>query len=223
MEDYILIYDNTPLLKLEDETYPHYFPEVRLENSNTSFPNPIRDYILEPFGYVPTMDTEKPEGDVVDEGQPVQHEDGKWYKTWTSRPYNEEELAYNLEERKILNRFYAKQNFDRDILENFFYTFDGVKHRIYLTDEEISYLLLSQKMLVGEDETVVYQFADGKFISLNFTDYNKMVSDFAKIYYDVKSNYWGYLNLVYTAQLISDVPDVPETFVGGDFVRNVDH
>ena len=70
MEDYILIYDWMPVIRLSDEKYPLYMPEVRGSTTQISFPVPIRDYILEGYGYMPVYSSDIPEGEVVTQGQP---------------------------------------------------------------------------------------------------------------------------------------------------------
>lgn len=65
--------------------------QIRKAHPNVSLPRQPTDEALNPLGYAVVHSTERPNGDVVTEGQPEQR-DGKWYQTWEVRDFTQEEL-----------------------------------------------------------------------------------------------------------------------------------
>lgn len=97
------VYDYTLLVKVDEEgnilRFPAFMRDVKLDNLNISFVLVNDSEFLETLGYYVVQERPVPEGDVVEMINPVLI-DGKWTKTFSIRPFNEEELAVNLANAK---------------------------------------------------------------------------------------------------------------------------
>jgi hypothetical protein len=95
--------NSTALVKLgkdgADNVYPVYMSQVRRENPDWSFTDPQDEDLLNTLGYFAVYPVDKPEGDVVTEGQPV-FEGGVWQQTWVARAFSEMETSSKLETAK---------------------------------------------------------------------------------------------------------------------------
>lgn len=80
-------------IERDTKKYPIYESQIRQLHPNVSFPREMSQSAVEGFGFDIVNPTERPSGDVVTEGEPVQLQDGSWEQTWMVREYNEEELA----------------------------------------------------------------------------------------------------------------------------------
>ncbi len=217
MDDYILIYDYSPLIRLSDEKYPVFFPEVRAENPNTSFPIPIRDYILLPFGYKPVIPTEPSEGDVITEAKPELREDGNYYQSWNVRGYTEEErlAALKFAQNNILSD--AIYVYNRDKTEGSTIGFNGENYLVSLSDQEIAFLLSIKFLLnspsgVQIEEPFTYKFLDNAIVSLTKDEFLSLLNEIFKINYNLAKRYWAFINTVNTTEIQSELPTVPVTF-----------
>lgn len=205
--------DSTPLVKIIDKSFPVFFPQVRQENPNTGFPVPIAEELLEPFGYAPVyQDKEKPEGDVVVDGEPVLGEDGKWYRTWIVRDFTEEERLEELKIRKevLYNRAYGLYS---DEIYNGLPIKLGEKEFIFSID--INSILYLKTLISNWDSEVEPILIKGQYtvIALGKNVENK---SFVQMLLDnYKLMYRNYLNFLYqtTETLeIKDLPQLPSTF-----------
>lgn len=215
MEEYYSIYDFTPLINVETLEYPVYYPAVRKLYPNTSFPYPIRDYILAPYGYAPVFLGDIPPGDVPVEGEPELRADGKWYRTWTTRPFTDEEIAQILYTAKEDLKANAKFVFDADIEGSAKYPFNGEDKWVSLKPKDLVSLLTSMHIVedLAEDELVSYRFADGELVKITPSEFINLAKGICKINHRVNTNYWDYLTLVDEAPTVADLPPSPGTFV----------
>lgn len=209
------IYDNTPLVRVSDQTYPVYFPQVRQENPNTGFPIPISEELLALFDYAPVYDDgTQPEGDVVTEGTPELREDGKWYKTWTVRSYTEEERLAELKLRKevLYNRAYGLYN--DEVYNGLVTTYDG---RDFTASIDINSVVYLRGIISNWDSETEPVLVKGQYevIALDKSDTSKQFVQ--SLLDDYKLMYRNYLNFLYqtTSTLqIPDLPELPSTFRG---------
>lgn len=77
---------------------PRSLWQLRQDNPNVSFPANPSDEDLAPFDHAYVHPSPQPEHDDIrterlEEGIPVQGDDGRWRQTWTFRPATEQELA----------------------------------------------------------------------------------------------------------------------------------
>ncbi len=215
METYNMIYDWTPLISEDGARYPVYMPEVRKQYSNTSFPNPIRDYILEPFGYLPVIDTDQPIGDVITEGAPrFNEEDGKWYKTWEVRDFTEEEVAQNLQNLKQTTNERARFVYDEDRQRGIVVTVGEESKALEISASNMAILHNIDFMFsIDENDIQRVKFQDESLVSLTKPQFDQLFLDFNRKYSDLRESYYDFVESVTQSADKDSVPEVPETFV----------
>jgi len=91
--------ESTTLIAVDTGDWPLYLATVRSRLQDISLPRLPTEEQLAAVGYAVVVPTEKPTGDVVTEAPPIE-ENGKWYQSWTVRPYTQEELDAQLAEKK---------------------------------------------------------------------------------------------------------------------------
>lgn len=219
MDDYILIYDYTPLIRLSDEKYPVFFPDVRQENPNTGFPIPIRDTILIDFGYKPVLQTIPPMGNVVTEGKPEVKEDGNYYQTWNVRDFTPEEKANNLRVQKEALLQNAGYIYSRDRSNGFLISFKGLEYRVSASAEEITFLLslnhlfnTSSEIQVTEEDPILYKFVDNQIVKMSKEEFDSLLANILTKNYDGAKEYWSFIDNVNSINDITKLPPLPETF-----------
>lgn len=211
-EDYFLISDNQPLIRLSDKKYPIYMPQVRSSNTQTSFPIPIRDYILEPFGYMPVFNTAEPEGDVVKEGEPTLGEDGKWYKGWIVRDYNEDELAEILETEKVGLSTRAGIRLYEQLLSDFYYRYQDKSYQLDVTQDQVI-IAMSAKIAIEDDDDGTYYtciLSEGVELQLIKEEYLALIQQMCKLSWSAWVKYKQFLTEVKNITNIKDLPEIPD-------------
>lgn len=214
MADYTLVYDNTPLIRFSDGLYPVYFPFVRKENSNTSFPIPFRDTLLADFGFGPVFPTQKPEGDIIEEGLPEKREDGKYYQVWIPRDFTEQEKAERLATAKedLLRNASNKAAMDLGI--GIDYEYKGQNYLISVGQDQMT-LLLAMKSVAkdsAEDAIFTYSFQGEQVVDMTRDEFLLMLKSVFEVIYNTNKNFWKFRESVVGVQSISELPDLPETF-----------
>lgn len=224
MDDYFLIYDYFPVIRLSDGNYPMYMPQVRKENSNISFPIPIRDYILEEYGYAPVFDSEEPQYDPntqhLVEGAPVENQtDEKWYKTWTVVDYTAEELATNLQNAKESLLSMASGVLSNDLYSGVEFTFNSETHIADVAAGKLSLLLSVQSLAQAADDndTFPYGFMGGEYVVFTKAEFLTMAKSVIESVYEINKNFWQFKEDVSSKTLIADIPALPDTFKPASF------
>lgn len=215
MLDYFVITDWQPLIRVSDQAYPLYMPYVRSSTPNTSFPIPIRDYILEPFGYAPVYDTPFPAGDVVTEGNPELKEDGKWYRTWNIRPFTEEEIAANLVVAKQTLIDQAVSLLATDTYKGIPYTFKGKTYQVEVVGDRLT-TLVCVKSLVKEaedNEIFQYSFLDETIVDFTKEEFLAMWTAVMNTLYSATKSQWAFREIIKATEDIKNLPVLPETFI----------
>lgn len=116
-------------IKVDTLEYPIYESDLRYRLKNVSFGAFIRESDVINLGYMLVHSTTPPAEGVVSEGAPQQI-DGKYYQTWTTRSYNNQELA------EQINR-----NRDALIAAGVEHTFpDGTVDRVQVFDRDLTIL-----------------------------------------------------------------------------------
>lgn len=214
MEDYMLIYDWMPIIRVSDEKYPMYMPEVRASTTQTSFPIPIRDYILEPFGFMPVYSSDIPSGDVVTEGKPELKEDGKWYMTWDVRDFTPEEKAANLAKEKdyLISQGLSLLNYD--LSTGISYVYAGKTYSVDVMQEKLTILLCIKSLAkdAPEDTNYQYSFMDGTLLSFTREEFLTMWNSVMSSVYELNKTYWAFREVVKQAVDVESLPALPATF-----------
>lgn len=214
MADYTLVYDYTPLVRFSDGLYPVYFPFVRRENYNVSFPIPFRDTLLAEFGFGPVFPTAKPAGDIIEEGLPEKREDGKYYQTWIARDYTEEEKAANLQTAKdfLLNN--AANMAAMDLGMGIDYQYKGENYLVSVGQDQMT-LLLAMKSVAKdapEDEIFTYSFQGQQTVDMTRDEFLVMLKSVFQVIYTTNKNFWKFRATVVDVESIADLPELPTSF-----------
>lgn len=214
MEDYFLITDWQALIRVSDKKYPVYMPEVRAENPNTGFPIPIREYILEPFGYMPVYDVELPSGDVLIEGAPEFKDDGKWYRTWTVREFTPEELAERLAAAKQGLEVSVSQIVYMDTLSGASLEEGEDEILVDISADAFPFLVSMHQVAQNSTEGSLFDYKDlqGNFLTLTKEQVLDLFNRACQARYAIQKNSLGYLKRISNAEKQEDLPVLPETF-----------
>ena len=98
----------TTFINTQTLAYPVYQNQIQAEYPNTSFPTPF----VAPEPYAPVLETPQPQYNQITqasvEGQPTQS-DGEWWQVWNVVDLNQEQIAYNQEQKAQQNANLAKQ------------------------------------------------------------------------------------------------------------------
>lgn len=103
-----LVTRDTRLINTETGEYPVYLQELSSKIPNACFPSSIDSEALVDFNYVPVMEVEAPQGDVVTEGDPVL-EDGVYKRNWIVRVYSPQEYNALLQQKKETTLYNIEQ------------------------------------------------------------------------------------------------------------------
>lgn len=231
-----LVIGSTPLIKVEPasdmftpdypvelNTYPKYFRDVfgpGREFSGAMVPQQLSVKNLLDFGYTPVYETERPSDaeQVVTEGQPVKHDDGLWYQTWETRPFNDEEIASRLQT--------AKDQANSDLTQSQLSTFaQGIKHDF--TDGETTTTLhiavdngergnvvalgfqAKYRMDKGIEDKLSIRTIEGNVFDLTPSDMYDLVYDVTSKYQNVLDQVWTMRNEITDATDLAGIPTIP--------------
>lgn len=206
------IFTWTPMIRMSDMKYPVYLSDFLKEHTNVSIGDFVWEYeMAEIWNYFKVYDSEVPVGDVVTEGQPELKDDGFWYKTWTVRDFYPEEVAENLTRAKEDRRTSAYQVFSSDLASGV--SVDGDMFTV--EPRELVNLQISRAYAVANpDETVFVRKADFSVLSLPSSDAVVKIDAIFAAAGQVQQSLLSYIKSVYESTLITDIPEVPSTFVG---------
>lgn len=214
-EEYTLVYDYTPLIRMTDLVWPVYFPTIRIENPNTGFPYPCKDYILEGYGYAVIFDSPIPEGDVVTEITPLQGADGKFYRTYSVRDFTPEEAAVDLAQRKqrLAESLYTV--FVQDSMTGVTVEYSGNSYNFLTTSDAITLLKVIRDTAQRGSDTAAYRInlKNGVVPALNKTDAIALIDAALDAWHQVVESYLTVLEQTYEATSKQDLPAVPNTFI----------
>lgn len=215
MEEFTLVYDYTPLIRLTDLTWPVYFAQVRTENPNTGFPYPCKDYILEEFGYSVVFDSDLPEGDVITETTPQQGSDGKFYRTYSVRPFTPEEKAQDLLNRKELQSVQLFEVFNNDRRQGVNVTIGSESYTFMMTADAINFLMLIKDIATSGSSTDTYlvNLKNGVTGPLSKNDTLTLVNAALNAIHDVLHSYLDVLQQSFAAVDKESLPAIPSTFI----------
>lgn len=213
-ENEIFIDDSVPLVRVSDMSYPMYFNDVRVANPNMGFPYPIRMDVLATVGYAPVFDTPKPDGDVVTNGLPEQHEDGFWYQTWVVRDYTPEEVAEALFGKKYFSNFNAVEVLRSDREKGVDYTVEDKTYKLSLEEVYLNALYTTKNHLeLQPSAEVKFRTKDGSSLTFDKDSYEQFYNFTLESYYNLINNYWDYLQKMNAVTDLKSYPEEPTTFI----------
>lgn len=209
-----MIYDYTPLLRLSDGKYPVFYPQVRKENPSVMFPYPYNELFMVDWGYKVVNEVELPSGDVITEGVPELREDGNYYKTYTSRPFNEQEVAQNLINAKNTLIYQADSLFDFELLRSFTFNKGDINKPVHVSGRN---MLLWENMVntmtaEGLDSAII-RFQDDTFLTMSLQEVKEFYAQMSLKLFNMRKNCWAFIESVQAVEDINDLPVTPETFM----------
>lgn len=209
-----MIYDYTPLIRLSDGKYPIYYPQVRKEYPNVMFPYPYNELFMVEWGYKVVNEVELPAGDVITEGVPELREDGNYYKTYTSRPFNEQEIAQNLYNAKNTLIYQADSLFDFELLRSFTYNKGDIIKPVHVSGRN---MLLWENMVntmtaEGLDSAII-RFQDDTFLTMDLQQVKEFYAQMSLKLFNMRKNCWNFIESVQAVDDINDLPVTPDTFM----------
>lgn len=207
------VYAWTPMIRLSDMKYPVYLTDFLKEHTNVS----IGSYVWEAdmrdlWGYCMVHDSEIPTGDVVTEGMPeLNEEDDLWYKTWTARDFYPEEIAGNLARAKEEHRTRAYQQYTSDLSSGV-----TVNGDVFTVEprELINLDTIKAYAIDHPDEDILIRKSDFDTLSMPSADAVEKINAIMIATGKVHQNLLRYVKTVYDTEVITEIPEVPLTFVG---------
>lgn len=207
INDYIYINDYTRLINVNTLKYPVYFPEARRLNPNVSFPALCREDYLAPYGYVPVLDSIPPEGDVVTEITPVLAEDGRFYRTYEVRDYNEEEF-WEFKKNRVESASFFYYN---DLSTGLYFTHNSELLQASFTSSDMNYLNIV-KEFPERYSTISIKLIDGVLLDIPYAEGMALYSDILDAFDAISELYFHYLAELYAARNTSECPEELFTF-----------
>lgn len=207
------VYAWTPMIRMSDMKYPVYLSDFLKEHTNVS----IGSYVWEAdmrdlWGYCMVHDSEIPVGDVVTEGTPkLNPEDDLWYKTWVARDFYPEEVAENLVRAKEDHRSRAYQQYTADLSAGV--TVDGDTFSVE-PRELINLDTIKAYAQAHSDKDILIRKTDFSTLTLPSADAVAKIDAIMVATGKVHQNLLAYVKSVYDTTVITDIPEVPTTFVG---------
>ena len=213
----MIITNTTPLLNLETSEYPVFLPQIKLSLPNLSFSFAPTDTHLFALGYVCVNSTPKPLGEVVVEGHPDLALNGKYVQTWTTRPFNEEEIVLTLQSAKA-NLGYSLGILKAEALERgapYFFEGSAVPLHVQLRDQDRASLLQlgikAESLRVKGIDTPVFNFRTCENVMRLLTPVQmiSVVDSAFSSYTRILEATWALKAHIANAQALENLPDLP--------------
>lgn len=183
---------------------PRYFP-------NVMFGTQQEEEALAPFGIFPIDPGSRPEADVVTLITPILVE-GKWVQQYESRPFNEDELARNLESARMNALNMLDNVLDNTYGRGFTYTHNGNVENYSMTSD-MRQLFTGMYLLAVQETELTRKFKlrtlDNKTVEYTvdeMKDIGKAVMEYVTA---VLEELWAIMDQITTATKIEDIPNVP--------------
>lgn len=201
----------TPMIRTADMAYPVYLSDFLAANPNISIGSFVYEENMVEFGYFPVHDVEVPKGDVVTEGDPIQDENGTWFKTWNVRDFTPEEVAQNLAFDKEAAIAQAKYVLHNDLLNGLPVGLD----KFSVTNPDLAYLHGTRIAAANADpsETFFICKSDNTVIELAAQDAVDKVTEIITTHSAVYQRMLSYFDLVSKAETKDEIPPFPTTFL----------
>lgn len=214
------LYENTPLIRTTDMLYPLFLRDFRKQYPNVTMTvNSIDAYVVAEYNYIEVrLATPPTEGDVITEGKPEFRDDELWYQTWDVRPYNDDEIASNLFNAKESGMYSGNELFNLDLVNGVKVTHSDVDYLVAATPGDRADWGIALATLMNKDNTEVYVVRTTTgFLSMTVAEATVFYHAAIDAYYQLATAYYTYVDLIKNATLITDVPELPMTFVGAVF------
>lgn len=213
----MLVTDSTPLIIVNHPDYPEPQWPVTIYDLQRYFPNVMfgtqqEEEALAPFGIFPIDPGTRPVADVVTPITPILIE-GKWVQQYESRPFNEDELASNLESARGNALYMLDSVLSNTYNRGFTYTHNGNVEKYSMTSD-MRQLLTGMYLLASEetDSTRKFKLRTLDNTTVEYTvDEMKAVGKAVMEYVAaVLEELWAIMDQITSATKIEDIPTVPE-------------
>lgn len=213
-----LINNSTLLINVVTGEYPAYLGKVRRDNPNVSLPQEPSEELLSSLGYAVVAKVDRPQGDVVTEGTPVEV-DGKYVQVFEVRDFNAEELAQQLESKK--QELHAKVNNMRNAELNAGFEHISATGAVFTVQTRLEdrlnlmYLnMVAQQMIAAGDETPqVFRSAENVTQMLTPSELLAMSVEALNHYRNVLGASWTLKDQIDATQSADQLPVIPEKLV----------
>lgn len=207
------IFKWTPMIRMSDMKYPVYLSDFLKEHTNVSIGDFVWEYEMAGiWNYFKVYDSEVPVGDVVTEGDPVYDDAAEqWVKTWTARDFTTEEVSENLARAKEDARNQAAQVLSGNMQFGVIVGEDTFS----VEPREAANLDCSRAFAIANPEVeVLLKKTDNSIISLPSAQAVEKIDAILAQAGKVNQNYLAYLKSVFDTTVITDIPEVPASFLG---------
>lgn len=231
----MLVIASTPLVKIKNgavvvsddgQSWVKYMSDMYRDPDvgNVSFSTATNEIFLVPYGYFPLHDVTRPTGDVVNETLPAYNETtAQWERTYSSRAYNDDELAANLADAKMMASSMASDQYQGESSAGYPVTYiagtgvDPVDVHVQINDSWRTNLraatLLSS---IGDTDAlteVKIRTSEGGYITIPLGHVQKFAVDLYKANIASNDAFWAYMDAVKATTLIADLPPQPANFI----------
>lgn len=206
---------NTLLIRVEGLAYPKYLHDLKAEYSSSIFPSELDEVDVAVLGYEVVYTGTIPEGDVVTEGVPVKT-NGKFYRTWEVRGFNEDEVAQRLEQSRSRVLEQLDQLFVKDAAEGMRYEHGVEVFHIQVREKDKSNLITLRYMAdiaMANNVTSLMDFRSFENITHKLTP-TQMSAMLGTAFFGGSALYsamWALKDQAVAATSIAELPVVPST------------
>lgn len=172
---------------------------------------------IEGLGYGVVMPMQRPEGDVVTEGQP-NLVNGQWEQTWVVRPFNETEIAAQLEYAKIAanDNIMAVRNDDFQL--GMTHTVGDKTFNVQLRIEDrinllAMYTIGKELVVAGSDQLEAFRSYENETILLTPQQTVDMALAALAAVKSISQSTWTLKDQVDAAETVAEIPVIPKTFI----------
>lgn len=207
----MLVNSRTRLIRPEGpkgKEYPVYLTDVRDAHPNVSFSPEQPEENLHPYGFFAVHNTEVPVDDIVSEVEPVLGEDGVWYRQYEHRPFNEDEIAQQLQavKQEAINR--VQQELAALPGRVYEFTVGEEVHSHSLSYEHRGYIIEQAQNLLLEPELDSFKLrtSDGVTVEYNAETFREFIKGYRAMITNCMVNAWEEIDLIELSDVESDIP-----------------
>ena len=210
---------NTLFIEVATGLYPVnlYMIIEKFRPMNMSFSMTPPRVDIEGLGYGVVMPMQRPEGDVVTEGQP-RLVNGQWEQTWVVRAFNESEIAAQLEYAKITanDNIMAVRNDDFQL--GMTHTVGGKTFNVQLRIEDrinllAMYTIGKELVAAGSDQLEAFRSYENETIMLTPQQTVDMALAALAAVKSISQSTWTLKDQVDAATTVAEIPVIPKTFI----------
>jgi len=203
----------TKMIRTSDMAYPVFLRDFLAENKNVSIGSFVWEYGMRESGYFKVHETPQPTGDIVTEKMPVYNEEDElWYQVWEVESFSPEQIEANLNAAKAEKRDLAYQQFSFDLLSGVL-----IGEDLFAADPDgANNLNLTRAYAVAnpDKKDILLRRSDFSLITVTSSEAIGKIDEVFIKAGEVHQKLLKFLESVYATTLITEIPEVPQTFIG---------